>query len=225
MRAMILAAGLGRRMQVLTRDTPKPMLEVAGKPLLEHLVCRLVEHGIRELVMNHSCWGEQIEGYFGDGRRWGATICYSAEGDAPRGTHAGVVRALPLLGGAPFVLANADAWTDYPFSRLRALQPDMLAHLVLVDNPAHHPEGDFSLLDDGILATGAPRYTYSGIGLYDPKVFNTEARELGPRLRNLAGEGRLTGERYTGAWLDVGTAERLAQARKQVAESAPVKQS
>lgn len=224
MRAMILAAGLGRRMLALTRDTPKPMLKVADKPLLEYLVNRLVEHGIRELIINHSRLGERIESYFGDGGRWGAAISYSAEGNAPRGTLAGVARALPLLKGTPFVLVNADAWTDYPFSRLRALKPGMLAHLVLVDNPMHHPGGDFSLLGGGILATGAPRYTYCGIGLYDPKVFNVKGRELGPRLRRLVSDGRLTGERYTGAWLDVGTAERLAEAHKQITKRALAKQ-
>ena len=149
MRAMILAAGRGRRMQAATRRIPKPMLEVAGKPLLEHLVLCLVEQGICELVINHAEMGAQIEQHLGDGGRWGATICYSPEGERPAGTLAGVRQALPLLGDAPFLLLCADVWSDYPFGRLQTLAPDAQAHLVLVDNPAYHPGGDFALVEGG----------------------------------------------------------------------------
>ena len=224
MRAMILAAGLGRRMLPLTQDTPKPMLEVAGRPLLEHVVIRLVEHGIREMVINHSYLGERVEDHFGDGRRWGAAIRYSPEGNAPLGTLAGIAKARHLLGKAPFVLVSADAWTDYPFSRLRTLKPGILAHLVLADNPAHHPGGDFALRGDSILAVGAPRYTYCGIGLCAPAVCDADDKALGPRLRQLAAAGRLTGEHYTGTWLDIGTPERLTAVRMQATLDKPRKQ-
>lgn len=213
MRAMILAAGLGRRMQSLVRDTPKPMLEIAGRPLLEHLVTRLVAHGVRTLAINHSRRGEQIERHFGDGRRWNAVIRYSPEGEAPLGVLAGVAQALPLLGDAPFLLVSADVWTDYPFRRLRTLRPGVLAHLVLADNPGHHPHGDFPLRGGRISPGGGHRHTYCGIGLYDPEVFHAPRGEFGARLLRLAEQGRISGERYAGAWLDVGTPERLARAR------------
>ncbi len=215
MRAMILAAGRGQRMQAVARQIPKPMLEVAGKPLLEHLVCSLVGQGIRELVINHAWMGARIEQHLGDGGRWGAAIRYSPEGEQPTGTLAGVRQALPLLGEAPFLLLCADVWTDYPFGRLQALAPDAQAHLVLVDNPAYHPAGDFALAGGRVQSAGAPRYTYSGFGLYRPALFRAGPTELGPELHRSAAQGRLSGEHYTGIWLDIGTPERLAQARAQ----------
>ena len=217
MRAMILAAGRGRRMQAATRRIPKPMLEVAGKPLLEHLVLCLVEQGICELVINHAEMGAQIEQHLGDGGRWGATIRYSPEGERPAGTLAGVRQALPLLGDAPFLVLCADVWSDYPFGRLQTLAPDAQAHLVLVDNPAYHPGGDFALVQGRVQSTGTLRYTYSGFGLYRPALFRAGPAELGPELHHNAAEGHLSGEHYTGIWMDIGTPTRLAEARAQAA--------
>ncbi|MCK5669400.1 MAG: nucleotidyltransferase family protein, partial [Gammaproteobacteria bacterium] len=150
MRAMILAAGRGERMRPLTDRTPKSMLQVNGKPLIQYHVENLVQSGILDIVINHAQFGDQIEGYLGNGKIWGARIAYSPEDENPLDTAGGIVEALPLLGEEPFLTVNADIWTDFPFQQLLNLSENLanhLAHIVLVDNPAHNAKGDFSLSD------------------------------------------------------------------------------
>lgn len=216
MKAMILAAGLGTRMGALTRQLPKPLLAVDGKPLIVHRVEALVAAGFTELVVNLAYLGDQIEAALGDGSRFGARIVYSREPDGPLGTGGGIKRALPLLGAAPFLLVNADVRCDYPFARLRRPLPG-LAYLVLVDNPDHNPGGDFALGADGRLANqGAPMLTFSGVSVIDPRLLDGVGEEvfsLTRPLRAAADAGQLFGEHYAGAWLDVGTPDRLAQAQ------------
>ncbi len=166
--------------------------------------------------MNVAYLGERIEAALGDGSRFGARIAYSREPDGPLGTGGGVKRALPLLGAAPFLLVNADVRSDYPFARLRRPLVGQ-AHLVLVDNPAHNPAGDFALGPDGCLANqGEPMLTFAGLSVLDPRLLESAGKgafSLTPLLRAAADAGQLRGERYAGTWLDVGTPARLAQAR------------
>ncbi|MDE2089207.1 MAG: nucleotidyltransferase family protein [Gammaproteobacteria bacterium] len=213
MKAMILAAGRGERMRPLTETTPKPLLIAAGRPLIEYLIEALTRAGIRDLVINISWMGERIETALGDGRRHGVRIRYSREGDQALETGGGIFRALPLLGPEPFLALNGDIWTDYAFERLPR-EPAGLAHLVLVDNPAHHGAGDFALRDGKVGNADAPRLTFSGIALYRPALFAECAPgrfPLAPVLRRAADAGQVSGEHYRGRWLDVGTPQRLAQ--------------
>ena len=212
MKAMILAAGRGERMGTLTRNVPKPLLEVGGRPLIEHQVDRLAGAGFRDVVVNLAWLGERIAARLGDGSRLGVRIRYSREPEGALDTGGGIRQALPLLGGGRFITVNADVWSDYPFERLRdAVAGD--AHVVLVDNPAHHPEGDFALAPDGRV-TGAAhgRLTFSGIGCYHPRLF--AAREAGrfplaAVLRDAIEAGTLSGEHHRGEWIDAGTPARL----------------
>lgn len=215
MKAMILAAGRGERMRPLTDHVPKPLLEVAGKPLILHHLQALVASGIKDLVINHAHLGEQIEAALGDGNAWGASIRYSPEVQALE-TGGGIFRALAWLGPEPFLVINADIWTDYPFSRL-SLEVDKLAHLVLVENPPQHPQGDFGLQDELVLDAAPVRYTFSGIGLYRPELFagsRDDAFPLAPLLRGAAVQGRVSGELYRGVWFDIGTPARLQAVRR-----------
>ena len=217
MKAMILAAGKGERMRPLTLHTPKPLLPVAGQPLIEYHIRALHRAGFRELVINHAWLGQQLEDYLGDGTRWGVQISYSPEGE-PLETGGGIYRALPLLGDAPFLVINGDIWTDYPLAHLRQHSVTGLAHLVLVDNPAHHPEGDFGLHQGLVLDDAScPRFTYSGIALLHPGLFvgcQAGAFKLAPLLRQAMFTQRVSGEHYKGHWVDVGTVERLAEAEQ-----------
>jgi len=219
MRAMILAAGRGERMRPLTDHTPKPLLPVGGRALIEHHLAALAAAGFREVVINHAHLGAQIEAALGDGARYGLLIRYSPEETALE-TGGGIFRALPLLGPEPFVVINGDIWTDYPLAQLPQA-PAGLAHLVLVDNPAHHPQGDFALDAAGrVYEEGQPRFTFSGIGLYRPELFEgCEAGRfaLAPLLRRAMAAGRVSGEHYRGAWIDVGTPERLADVERRLA--------
>jgi MurNAc alpha-1-phosphate uridylyltransferase len=212
---MILAAGRGERMRPLTDRTPKPLLPVAGIPLIEHHIRRLAAAGLGELVINLSHLGEQVVDFCGDGGRWGVSIVYSREEEALE-TAGGLVQALPLLGDAPFMVVNGDIWTDYPFARLAGctLKPGETAHLVMVDNPPQHPEGDFLVDDEGWVRrrTGGAGWTYAGIGLYTPaflKGVSPGKLPLRPLLDAAIDAGRLGGEVYRGQWQDVGTPERL----------------
>jgi MurNAc alpha-1-phosphate uridylyltransferase len=210
MRAMILAAGRGERMRPLTDKVPKPLLPAGGKPLILHLIAGLAAAGVRELVINHAHLGEQIEERLGDGARWGVEIRYSPEGRALE-TGGGIFRALPLLGPDPFLVVNGDIWTDLDFARLHRAE-GRLAHLVLVDNPAHHPRGDFTLRGVDVLTEGEPRYTFAGVGIYHPDLFqgcNPGTFPLAPLLRSAMAEGRVSGEHFAGRWLDIGTPARL----------------
>jgi len=216
--AMILAAGRGERMRPLTDTTPKPLLPVGGKPLMAWHLERLAAAGIRRVIVNHAHLGQKIEQALGDGASWGLKILYSAERRALE-TAGGICKALPLLGEAPFLVINGDVFTDLAFDTLR-LPPRALAHLVLVDNPPHHPEGDFHLGADGTLSPqGEPRLTYSGIGLYHPRLFagcKAEPAPLAPLLRRWMACGKVTGQHHTGRWLDVGTPERYQRLRQEL---------
>ncbi|MBB3102083.1 N-acetylmuramate alpha-1-phosphate uridylyltransferase MurU [Azomonas macrocytogenes] len=221
MKAMILAAGKGERMRPLTLHTPKPLIRAAGVPLIEYHIHALRAAGFLELVINHAWLGQQIEAYLGTGERLGVRIGYSPEGE-PLETGGGIQRALPLLGNDPFLIVNGDVWTDYDFSRLRRPLPGM-AHLVLVDNPAHHPEGDFHLQGDTVSDTGKPRLTYSGLAVLHPRLFEgcqAGSFKLAPLLRQAMTNGQVTGERHAGRWVDVGTLERLAEVERLVQERA-----
>lgn len=210
MKAMILAAGRGERMRPLTDHTPKPLLPVAGRPLIVwHLEC-LATSGFRDVVINHAWLGEQLPEYLGDGSRWGLRIRYSPEGEKGLETGGGIHRALPLLGDEPFLVINGDIWTDLDLSRLPS-RPEGLAHLVLVPNPPHNPEGDFPLADGRAGGTG-PRYTFSGVGVYDPGLFagcTPGAFPLAPLLRKAVTDGAVTTTLHTGLWFDIGTPQRL----------------
>lgn len=218
MKAMILAAGVGERMRPLTDHTPKPLLCLAGVPMIEHHIRRLAAAGFSELVINVSHLGDLITAYCGDGRAWGVRVTYSRE-DAPLETAGGIVQALPQFEGAPFLVVNGDIWTDYPFERLAAykMRAAETAHLVMVNNPPQHPGGDFAL-DDArwvrVLAAGSAGWTYSGVGIYTPAFFDgmpAGKMPLRPLLDSAIAQGRLGGERYSGQWHDVGTPQRLQQ--------------
>jgi MurNAc alpha-1-phosphate uridylyltransferase len=215
MKAMILAAGKGERMRPLTLTTPKPLVRAGGVPLIEYHLKALAVAGFTEVVINHAWLGQQIEAYLGDGSQYGVCIQYSPEGE-PLETGGGIFRALPLLGDEPFLVVNGDIWTDFDFSGLHKSIPG-LAHLVLADNPRHHPAGDF-LLAEGLVRDGQPgsaNLTYSGIAVLHPKLFDgceAGAFKLAPLLRVAMEQGQVTGEHLNGVWVDVGTHERLAEA-------------
>ncbi len=214
MKAMILAAGRGERMRPLTDETPKPLLRIHGRTLIEYHIEALRRAGVGTLVINHAHLGAQIEAALGDGARFGVRIHYCPEPPGALDTGGGIFNALPLLGDAPFIVVNADIWTDYPFSGLAP--PEGLAHLVLVDNPPQHSAGDFVLRDRRVLAGGGTALTFSGIGVYRPALFASCAPgrfPLAPLLRAAMHAGAVTGEHYRGLWMDVGTPERLARIR------------
>ena len=211
MKAMILAAGRGERMRPLTDQLPKPLLKVGGKTLIEHHVESLAAAGFRDLVINHAHLGAQIETFLGSGERYGVRIAWSREPDGALETGGGIFQALPQLEDEAFLVVNADIWTDYPFARL-AKPIAGLAHLVLVDNPPEHPQGDFMLQGARVLDEGAPRLTFSGIGVYRRDLFRgcqPGRFPLAPLLRAAMEQGLVSGEYYTGAWRDIGTPERL----------------
>jgi MurNAc alpha-1-phosphate uridylyltransferase len=212
---MILAAGRGERMRPLTDAKPKPMLEAAGKPIIVWTIEALARAGFRDLVINVSHFGEVIEQGLGDGRRWDVSIRYSREAE-PLETAGGIATALPLLGTEPFIVVNGDIYCDFDFRRLAGVlrtPAAPLAHLVLVNNPPHHPKGDFALDGSRVLNTGAPMYTFSGVGAYRPEFFGSVAphtrAQLATLLRPQIDAGRVTGETHGGAWSDIGTPERL----------------
>jgi len=212
MKAMILAAGRGERMRPLTDRTPKPLLPVAGRPLIVHQIERLARAGIREIVVNLSYLGEQIETALGDGRRYGVALHYSDQGPTPLGTGGGVYQALPLLGRAPFLVTNADVWTGYPIASLLD-KPLGIAHLVLVENRSHHPDGDFALEHGRVSLKHGPRLTFSGLGVYRSELFDecqAGCFPLAAVIRMAVSHGLVTGECYRGEWHDIGTPERLA---------------
>jgi len=220
MKAMILAAGRGERMRPLTDRVPKAMIAAAGRPVIVHLIERLARAGFVDLVINVSHLAEAIERGLGDGAQFGVRIVYSRERTALE-TAGGIAYALPLLGDSPFVVANCDVYSDFDFGRLRAaakllFHRAVLAHLVLVDNPVHHPAGDFCLEDGKVAAAGdAARFTFSGMGAYSPALFAGitpgSPCQLAALLRPAMTRGQVTGEHHRGRWVDVGTPERLAE--------------
>ena len=224
--AMILAAGRGERMRPLTDNTPKPLLHVGGKPLIVWHIERLVRANITRIVINHAHLGKQIEETLGDGRQYGAKIYYSPEVIALE-TAGGIAFALGLLGDAPFTVVNGDVYCDYNFEPLFAIAEQMkhtrdAAHLVLTDNPNHHPQGDFYFSGGRVLPTPESQkqaqLTFSGIGLYQPALFAQIPRgskaPLAPLLREQIALGRVSGEHHHGIWVDVGTPQRLDELDK-----------
>ncbi len=209
--AMLLAAGRGERMRPLTDHTPKPLLSVRGQSLIVRHLQRLARSGVREVVINLAWLGEHIRAALGDGAAWGVTIRYSDEGAQALETGGGIFRALPWLGAGPFLLVNGDVYTDFDFSAL-ALDAQAWAQLLLVPNPAHHPEGDFALEQGRVLEHGAARWTYAGIALLRPELFDgcePGRFPLLPLLQRAIAAGRVQGQLYRGLWSDVGTVERL----------------
>ena len=209
---MILAAGEGRRMRPLTDDKPKPLIEVAGKPLLAFHLERLVAAGFSDIVVNASYHAQQIVDYCGDGTRWGCRITVIVE-PTPLETAGGILNALPWLGDEPFAVVNGDVFTDYPLDRLRLhdLEADH-AHLIMIPNPEHHPGGDFTLSDGRIGEGSGPRVTFSGLSVMSRALFAGLApgkSALRPQLEVAINSRRLSGELWSGLWSDVGTPERL----------------
>ena len=211
MKAMILAAGRGERMRPLTDKTPKALLAVRGRPLIEHHLLALKASGIVDVVINVAWLGQQIITYLGDGGRYGLSISYSEEGDSALETGGGIANALPLLGDAPFWIVNGDVYADYDFAA-QPLAQVKLAHLLMVPNPEHNPAGDFALCAGAVRNDGEPRYTYSGIAMVRPELLAGNSGgpfPLAPYLRRAADQDALTGELLSGQWVDVGTPERL----------------
>ena len=220
MKAMILAAGRGERMRPLTDDTPKPLLRVGGRCLIEWQLLRLVAAGFDEVVINHAWLGAQIEHHIGDGSAFGARVSYSAEAEALE-TLGGIVQALPLLGDQPFVVVSADIYTDYDYrhlvpvvQRLASQTDAALAHLVLTDNPPWHARGDMALVDGRIRLDGE-RLNYGNIGVFHPRLFAGLARgkklKLFPWAYGFLDQPGITGEHFHGAWFNVGTPAQLAE--------------
>ena len=227
-RALVLAAGRGERMRPLTEHTPKPLLMAGGRRLIEWHLEKLAGAGFDEVVINTAHLAEQFPAALGDGARWGLRLIYSHEGAEPLETGGGMLHALTHLGDAPFAVVNGDVWTDLDFTRLPS-EPEGLAHLVLVDNPSQHPQGDFRLdADARVHADGGPHLTYAGIGVYRPALLahwqddliaagHAWNGEQPPRfalvhlLRAAMKQGRVTGQHHRQRWTDVGTPQRLAE--------------
>jgi MurNAc alpha-1-phosphate uridylyltransferase len=223
MKAMILAAGRGERMRPLTDTVPKPLLRVSGQCLIEYHLRALARSRIREVVINLGHLGEQIEALLGTGEHYGLDIKYSREGDHVLDTGGGIYHALPLVGPDPFLVINADIFTDFPFDSLRG-RPDALAHLVLVANPAHHSRGDFRLAEGQVQLEGPPRFTFSGIGVYRPELFADCVAGVFPLvtvLHRAIDVGKVSGELYEGVWCDVGTPERLGELTSRLGRHSP----
>ena len=212
MKAMILAAGRGERMRPLTNHTPKPLLQVAGKALIEHTIENLVHAGFTDIVINLAHFGSQIQNYLKGGHQYGAQIQYSDEGETGLETAGGIKQALPLLGSQPFLVVNGDISTDFSFATLKN-KPVKRAHLVLINNPEHHPQGDFALEKNGsITLEENNRLTFSGIGIYHPSLFDDITlgkHKLAPLLRKAITQQQVTGEKHNGFWMDIGTPQRL----------------
>jgi N-acetyl-alpha-D-muramate 1-phosphate uridylyltransferase len=222
---MLLAAGRGERLRPITDTLPKPLVGIAGKPLIVYHLEALARAEIRDVVINLSWLGEKIRSTLGDGSRYGLRIAYSEEGPVPLETGGGIHRALPLLGPAPFLVVNSDVWTDMDFSRVPTLEEGTDARLLLAPNPPHHPRGDFGLEGDFVVEREAGRFTYTGIGVYRPEFFAGRAPgkfPLLPLLERAIAARRLRGEVYRGEWLDIGSPERLAwlDARERAARGA-----
>ena len=215
MKAMILAAGHGERMRPLTDHTPKPLLEVGGKALIVWHIENLKKAGFEDIVINIAWLGEQIPVALGDGSKLGVNLYYSDEQQSGAlETAGGIIKALPLLGDEPFLVVNGDVWCNFSYSNISPLKDDDLAHLVLVNNPEHNPDGDFSLNDSRLNEAGDNKFTFSGIGYYHPDLFrNFEQGKhpLAPLLREKMRENKVSGELYNGDWRDIGTPNRLKE--------------
>lgn len=215
MKVIILSAGRGERLRPLTDQTPKPLLKSGKHRLIEYTLYSLAKAGFTDIVINTAYLSEQFPAALGDGSKYGVTIEYTVEGTDGLETAGGIINALPLLGDAPFLVVNGDIWTDYPFDALRSfkLEESVLGHLVLVNNPAHNPNGDFALQSNLIQQEGANKFTYSGIAIYHPDLFasfDVQTMPLKPLLLEAITHQQLSGELYQGQWSDIGTPERLA---------------
>lgn len=218
MRAMILAAGRGSRMRPLTDNQPKPLLPVAGKPLLGYHLEKLANAGVNEVVINHAWHGEQIEDFVGDGSQWGLQVSFSKEPEGGLETAGGIIKALPLLGDDPFWVINGDIWTDWDYRDLPTrLDEEQLGHLVMVDNPVHHQDGDF-VIENGMLVNevreGQQTKTFSGVGLYRKELlapYPDGKQPLKPFFDRAIDKKQLAASHQDGFWTDVGTPERLHQ--------------
>ena len=225
MKAMILAAGLGNRMRPLTLYTPKPLLEVGGKPLIVWHIEKLKNMGVTEIVINSAWLADKLISSLGDGSQFGVDICWTREEEGLE-TAGGIINALPLLGTDPFILVNGDVWTTMDFEALRDIKlNDDLAHLVLVDNPKQHPDGDFTLLDGRSFAfdqdVKGENLTFSGVSVIHPKLFDGlehGKRPLAPLLKQAMQNQKVSAEKLKGAWVDVGTPERLMELDLQIRE-------
>ncbi|MET0255866.1 MAG: N-acetylmuramate alpha-1-phosphate uridylyltransferase MurU [Luteibacter sp.] len=217
--ALILAAGLGERMRPLTTHTPKPLLEVNGKPLIVHHIEKLAAADVRYIVINTSHLAERFPDTLGDGSRWGVRLRYSYEGPTPLETGGGMLKALPLLGPEPFIVVSADIWSDIDYAALPS-EPRGVAHLVMVPNPEFHPAGDFAFADGRLYGDDAPssaeRLTFGNVGVYRRELVEHEAAgrfKLLPMYRRAIAEGRLDGEKFDGFWRNVGTPAQLEELR------------
>ncbi len=214
MRAMILAAGRGERMRPLTDTTPKPLLKAGPHRLIEYHLYKLADAGFKNIVINVAWLGQQIIDTLGDGSIYGVNIHYSNEGDSALETGGGIVHALPLLGQDPFLVVNGDIWTDYDFKKLYEYRMKGCAHLVLVNNPVHNPDGDFSINGDRLIENTGTQYTFSGIGLYSADFFKARkdgVYPLAPMIREFIKREQVTGEIHAGEWWDIGTPRRLEE--------------
>ena len=228
MKAMILAAGRGERMRPLTDFTPKPLLKVGAKPLIVWHLERLAQAGFKEVVINHAHLGGQIEQALGNGSLWSMHIQYSREQQALE-TAGGIANALPLLGDQPFLVVNGDIYTEIDFAPLanlaQSLSPN-LAHLLMVDNPPQHPQGDFAIVDGCLSESGATKLTFSGVGVYQPSLFASvgrgQAAKLAPLLREAMAKQLATASYYDGVWHDIGTPERLQNLDQQLMTRGPL---
>ena len=218
MRAMILAAGHGTRMKPLTDHTPKPLLKVGDKPLIVWHIEKLKKAGIENIIINIAWLGDQIPKALGDGSQFGVNLEYSDEQkDGALETAGGIIKALPFFSGEPFLVVNGDIWCDYEFSNTNPLKAEKLAHLVLVNNPEHNPEGDFALSNTVVKLKGNNKHTFSGIGYYHPDLFKElpqGKRPLAPSLREAMDKNNVSGEHFAGDWRDIGTPERLEELDK-----------
>jgi len=210
---MVLAAGRGERMRPITDRIPKPLVPVAGKPLIAYHLESLARAGVTQIVINLAYRGSQIRDALGDGAAYGVSISYSDEGPEPIETGGGIFKALPLLGPEPFLVVNGDVWTDFDFARMPALAAGAHAHLVMVPNPPHVARGDFGVDGDYVVERETERFTYSGLGVYTAEFFagcQPGKFPLLPLLKKAIAGRKLRGHVYRGVWLDIGTPERLA---------------
>jgi len=218
MKAMLLAAGRGERLRPITDSMPKPLVRVGGRPLIAWHLTRLARAGVREVVINLSWLGEQLRAALGDGREFGVRIHWSEEGPVPLETGGGIRNALPLLAPGPFLVVSADIWTDIDFAHVH-LPPEAQAHLVLIENPPHHPRGDFGLDGGWVVDRDSDRLTYANVGLYRPGFFDGFGPGRFPllsALRRGIDARQVSGELHRGEWCDVGTPGRLAELEKRL---------
>jgi MurNAc alpha-1-phosphate uridylyltransferase len=224
---MVLAAGRGERMRPITDHIPKPLVPVAGKPLIVYHLEALARAGVRDVVINLAYRGAQVRDALGDGSRYGVCISYSDEGPEPIETGGGIFKALPLLGAQPFLVVNGDIWTDFDVTTLPALDAGADARLVMVPNPPHVAQGDFGLDGDFVVERDRDRFTYSGIGVFSPAFFHDcepGRFPLRPLLSRAIAARKLKGQVHRGVWLDIGTPQRLAELEASL-RGAPVPRS